>query len=116
MDTMNVDLHALANAPGAGKAAKALRDAGHWQEIAADDLPIWDVELTVEIEARVRVQVRASCEDGARLLAKQLADKGKLDDTHDYDHETFSRWRVTDVDAANHTWGDALGPEDLAKK
>lgn len=110
---MDVDLHALANTPGAGKASKVLRDAGHWQEIASDDLKIWNVELTVEIDARVRVQVKASCEEGARILAKQLADKGKLDGAHDYDHERFGRWRVADVDAASCAWGEALGPECL---
>jgi hypothetical protein len=73
---MNVDLHALANTPGAGKAAEALKAAGLWkiteEEIA--NLPRWDVTVSLAVSATETISVAASTKEEAGRLARRFDD------------------------------------------
>ena len=42
---MTINLHELANMPGAGKATKELQKAGHWDEGAGKPVKDWLVEV-----------------------------------------------------------------------
>jgi hypothetical protein len=59
---VNVDLHELANTPGAGKAQEALRKAGCWKLTAEDvaELPRWDVTVDLCVSATETISVAAS--------------------------------------------------------
>jgi hypothetical protein len=73
---VNVNLHELANAPGAGKAQEALRKAGHWKLTAEDiaELPRWDVTVDLTVSATETISVAASTKEEAARLARKFDD------------------------------------------
>ena len=72
----DLDLHALANSPGAGKAQQALKVAGNWnQDYAADGSlnPEWDIEVTATATVHNTLTVRAPDAETALRLAREDA-------------------------------------------
>lgn len=53
---MPINLHELANTPGAGKATKELQKAGHWDEDAGKPVKEWIVEVTGKNTYRVEAR------------------------------------------------------------
>lgn len=83
---MNIDLHRLANTPGAGIAKQQLQKAGFWSpENAAIEGQRMRFKFCVsgtyapEVE-RAIVEVIASSKDEARDLAVELTDFDEIDD------------------------------------
>jgi hypothetical protein len=73
---MNVNLHELANTPGAGKAQEALRKAGHWKLTDEDvaELPRWDVTVDLSVSVTETISVAASTKEEAARLARKFDD------------------------------------------
>lgn len=90
---MSIDLHELANAPGAGRAAKALKDAGLWQERSADGLPVWKVEVAITKIGWTHVNVAAcnaeEAKEAAETFLRDNPDRG----------DCFDEYERTDFDA-----------------
>lgn len=79
----DLDLHALANSPGAGKAQQALKVAGNWnQDYAADGSlnPEWDIEVTATATVHNTLTVRAPDAETALRLAREDAPEEDEDD------------------------------------
>lgn len=57
-----IDLHELANMPGAGKAKDALIKAGHWDEWKGMAYKEYAVEYTVEFSGERTVRARSEAE------------------------------------------------------
>ena len=70
-----VDLHQLANTPGAGVAEKELRSAGHWKIGASNALPEWEVAVEFTVRKRDWVPVRASSAHEAKRIAREMVFK-----------------------------------------
>lgn len=84
---MTIDLHQLANAPYAGNAEKALRNAGKWDETRImDGASVFRVKVAVsgtyqpEIETE-SFTVEASTKQEAIELAEALADFDEIEDS-----------------------------------
>lgn len=77
-----VNLHELANTPGAGKAREALRKAGLWQE-SHDDLPRWEVEIEATRSCTAIAIIAAPDAETARKAAHKV-DTSDLDFEDDY--------------------------------
>lgn len=73
-----IDLHELANMPGAGRAAAALKKAGHWDEY--EGLPQKDFSVKYEVRTKGSVTVRARHENEASTKAGDV-----ICDIHDCD-------------------------------
>lgn len=63
-----VDLHALANMPGAGKAEQVLRNSGHWDETKGGvytfpGMKRWTITLTASISYDAEATVTVDAED-----------------------------------------------------
>lgn len=68
---MTVDLHALANLPGAGRAAEALKKAGAWNE-AGGGSDLWRVECFGTIPFAVTLIVAADSAEQAETRAAEI--------------------------------------------
>ena len=80
---MTVDLHKLANTPGAGTARDTLRKAGCWQE-SDDDLPLWEVEIEASRPVKAVAYIAAPDAVSAKNAAHRV-DFTRLDfDDDDY--------------------------------
>lgn len=92
----DINLHELANAPGAGKAAKALKAAGCWQERSDDGLPIWRVEVAVTKTGWLHVNVPAESSEAALKVAEKFCrDNPDWGDRFDeYDDTAFEASRA----------------------
>jgi hypothetical protein len=73
---MTPNLHELANTPGAGKAAEALKAAGLWKITAEEiaNLPRWDVTASLTVSATETISVAASSKEEAARLARRFDD------------------------------------------
>jgi len=79
----DLDLHALANAPGFGKAQETLQASGEWNhDYAADGSlnPEWKVEVTATAKIRATLTVRAPDAETAKRLAREDAPEEDEDD------------------------------------
>lgn len=77
---MTPNLHDLANAPGFGTAARALKDAGCWQEVDDESgLPVWRVDIEVTKSGRTYVTVAAESAEEAKRKAKEAIRKDAAD-------------------------------------
>jgi hypothetical protein len=95
MEAVNVDLHALANTPGAGKAAKALRDAGLYRDVAEDGRPVWEVRLAATLTGYYDVTVVADSEAAAATAAESWAKKNLCQSDVDFGDLDFESEKVT---------------------
>jgi hypothetical protein len=86
-----VNLHELVNAPGAGRAAKALKEAGLWQEISDDGLPVWKVGVGIVKTGWTTVNVAAASADEAKEAAERFLrdNPARGDCFDDYDTTEF---------------------------
>lgn len=66
---MGINLHELANIPGAGNATKELQKEGHWDEDAGKPVMEWLVEVT----GRNTYCVQARSVDEAREKGRESA-------------------------------------------
>lgn len=73
---MQVDLHELANTPGAGRVRNALRKAGLWQE-DHDGLPLWHVRVEATRSLEAVVLVAAPTEEAAAAAVRE-----RMEDIH----------------------------------
>lgn len=71
----NVDLHELANTPGAGKADRALAQAGHPREPSPGLSREYEVDVEYEIAVRRTVTVTAESENQALDRARTLVEQ-----------------------------------------
>lgn len=85
--TSRVDLHELANTPGAGIAASVLRENGLWDEYSG--LPEREFRVRVEYEVRETcdtiVTVKARCEEEAEDKACE-----KVEDDAGFEIEVYT--------------------------
>lgn len=86
-----IDVHELANAPGAGKAAKALKEAGLWQEVNDDGLPVWKVEVAITKIGWTHVNVAAANASEAKEAAERFCrdNPARGDCFDEYDRTDF---------------------------
>ena len=81
-----IDLHALANQPGYGKAEAALRKAGKWDDTKIIDgigQFVFEVEVKGWYEPQIETQtftVTAQTEDEALDMAEDMSDFDEIDD------------------------------------
>lgn len=75
-----IDLHELANMPGAGKARAALKKAGKWDEDAGKEYLKFKVEGTVRFDVAKVISARSEGE-AAEIFAESVADEHDCDDT-----------------------------------
>lgn len=80
---MAINLHELANTPGAGNATKELKKAGYWDEDAGRDSKVWVAKVTGTM----------SCYTSARSEAEA---KRKVLDDVSYDFDEIEEIEVSE--------------------
>lgn len=100
---MTPDLQTLADMPGAGKAAEALRKAGCWDETAGGTVACeWRVRVTARVLSEMYVTVTAR---SARDALARAQDKAALASAFD--------WQEIETQDATADLPDApIGPAD----
>lgn len=97
----NPDLHALANAPGFGKAKDAVKASGQWNhdyDEHGQPTPEWRVEVEAKATVRLTMTVRAADAETAMRLAREDASE-EHDEDWMADADTLSGIRATIVSA-----------------
>lgn len=74
-----IDLHELANMPGAGKATMALKKAGFWDEDAGKECLKFKVEGTVRFDVAKVISARSENE-AKEIFVELVADDHDCDD------------------------------------
>lgn len=72
---MGINLHELANMPGAGNAAKELQKAGHWDEDSGKPVKNWIVGVTGKTTYYIEARSEAEAEEKALKSANHDFDE-----------------------------------------